>query len=346
MKISINLSEINAPWGGGNRFIKSFSKFFIQNGHEVTNDLSDKDIDIIFLMDPRPNHPQSNYSLYQILKYIKNIKEDTIIVHRINECDERKKTNFINNLLLNCNYFTDHTVLVGSWLKDLKIMHSNNFDNYSVILNGADETIFKSYLDKKILNNEVNLVTHHWSNNYYKGFDIYSHIDKNIAGKIIDNHKINFTYIGNLPKKIIFQNTRVLDPLDGNDLVDILNMQNIYITASLNEPGGNHQNEGAACGLPILYRNSGCLPEYCANYGVEFNTTNFDIKLKEIINNYEFYLSKIQNYPNISSNMNRNYLKLFAELINNKKEIIKKRQFIKNNLNNKLKFFNFYLSLL
>ena len=62
-----------------------------------------------------------------------------------------------------------------------------------------------------------------------------------------------------------------------------------YITASINEPGGNHQNEGALCGLPLLYSNSGCLPEYCDGYGIKFSKSNFENKLIEFFQNYSFF---------------------------------------------------------
>ena len=49
-----------------------------------------------------------------------------------------------------------------------------------------------------------------------------------------------------------------------------LKRHHAYVTGSMNEPGGNHQNEGALCGLPLLYRRSGCMPEYCAGFGIDF----------------------------------------------------------------------------
>ena len=36
-----------------------------------------------------------------------------------------------------------------------------------------------------------------------------------------------------------------------------LKKHDIYITASENEPSGNHHMEGALCGLPILFKDSG-----------------------------------------------------------------------------------------
>ena len=72
-----------------------------------------------------------------------------------------------------------------------------------------------------------------------------------------------FTYVGNLPKGFAFKNSRYVPPLDGEALAAELRSHHVYVTGSQNEPGGNHQNEGALCGLPLIYRTSGCLPEYC-----------------------------------------------------------------------------------
>ena len=39
--------------------------------------------------------------------------------------------------------------------------------------------------------------------------------------------------------------------------------------------------------MPILYINSGGIPEYCDGFGEKFNPLNFETKLEEIIKNYE-----------------------------------------------------------
>ena len=86
------------------------------------------------------------------------------------------------------------------------------------------------------------------------------------------------------------------NPLSGLELSDKLKNNHIYITASLNEPSGNHHIEAAQCGLPILYINSGGIPEYCEGYGVMFNEENFEEQLNEIILNYETYFENLKNY--------------------------------------------------
>ena len=62
----------------------------------------------------------------------------------------------------------------------------------------------------------------------------------------------------------------VFTPKHDKELADIIKENNIYLTASLIEPGGNHQNEGLNCGLPVLYLNSGCMEEYCKGYGLDY----------------------------------------------------------------------------
>ena len=93
--------------------------------------------------------------------------------------------------------------------------------------------------------------------------------------------RVAFTYIGNLPKKFKFVNSTVIEPLSGKPLADKIKENYIYLTASINEPSGNHHIEAAQCGLPILFIDSGGIPEYCEGFGVKFSLENFEQKLDE-----------------------------------------------------------------
>ena len=53
-----------------------------------------------------------------------------------------------------------------------------------------------------------------------------------------ENENIEFTYIGNIPDNIHFKNIIVKEPLSGSVLASEIK-NNIYITASRNEPSGN-----------------------------------------------------------------------------------------------------------
>lgn len=335
MKIAVNIKSKDGPWGGGSAFIDCLEKYFKKKNINIKHDLNDNDIDIILILDPRFRHPLKNFSIGSIFRYLKFKNPKAIIVHRINECDERKNTNFMNNLLKTSNYLADHTVFVGSWLKKLDLWEKKN---YSVILNGSDKSLFYQRVIKKL--SPYSLVTHHWSDNNMKGFDIYKKIDL-LLNKTYWKNKISFTYIGRLPKNFKFTNTRVLEPLFKENLAKEISRHHIYVTGSINEPGGNHQNEGALCGLPLLYRKSGCFPEYCKGYGVEFIYDNFEESLKQIIKRYKFYKKKMKYYPHTSDRSMGQYEKLFRDLISKRDKILQDRS----KSNNLFKDINFFFRL-
>ena len=140
-------------------------------------------------------------------------------------------------------------------------------NSYNVILNGADKNIFTFKKHNFFNNRKIRLVTHHWGASFFKGWDIYQKIDRMISDDKYKN-KLEFHYIGQRPKDIETKNIIFHKPLSGRELAEELNKNDIYVTGSINEPAGMHHIEGALCGLPLLYRESGALPEYCNGFGI------------------------------------------------------------------------------
>ena len=95
MKISFGLKIKHEPWGGGNQFLLNNFDYFKDRNVKIINHLNDKDIDIIVLMDPRYNSSSSTFNHFDIEKYLKKINKNAIVVHRVNECDERKGTKML-----------------------------------------------------------------------------------------------------------------------------------------------------------------------------------------------------------------------------------------------------------
>ena len=88
-----------------------------------------------------------------------------------------------------------------------------------------------------------------------------------------DNKQYEFTYIGRLPENVLFKNIRHVKPTHGKPLAKELAAHDLYITASIEEAGANHVLEGVASGLPIIYhRLGGSIVEYCAPYGLEYDS--------------------------------------------------------------------------
>ena len=314
LKISINVQNKEGPWGGGNLFISNLKNYLESKGNEVIFNLFDPDIDIILIVDPRMLSESTLYSTKEIEFYKRNINNKCKVVHRINECDERKGTSGINEYYIEANKVADHTVFVSKWLKNIFINSGFSSKNFDVIMSGANSEIFNSR--KRLVwnkNEPLKIVTHHWGNNINKGFDIYSYLDKSIEGEY--KNKIKFTYIGNLNKDLELKFTKVIKPKSGKELANLIKENHIYLTASINEPSGNHHIEGAQCGLPILYRNSGGIPEFTKGFGVEFQgTDDFFESLDELKNSYSTFFEKMKEYPFNSLSMSQEYLDLFKKL--------------------------------
>ena len=327
MKISLGSKIFKGPWGGGNNFVKNLSNYLKKKQCSVHFDLNQKDLDLILLTDPRKESQSACYNHIDIYNYINKVNSNVLVVHRINECDERKNTKNVNKQIINANQFSDFSIFISGWLKNLYTRYKN-FPNSKIIYNGANLDFFFNKSRNIEKNEKFKLVTHHWSNSKNKGFHIYKMIDEKLDNEEF-NKKIMFTIIGNIPKDMQFKNIKHIKPLFDKDLGDALRNNHAYITASTNEPGGNHQNEGINCGLPALYINSGCMKEYCEGFGIEYNKDNIFNKIFEMIEDYDALNKKTFNYSLNQSSMCSQYFDVFTKLLNNKHNIIHNRNWPK-----------------
>tara|TARA_Y100000389_G_scaffold40647_1_gene35235 strand:+ start:7178 stop:8275 length:1098 start_codon:yes stop_codon:yes gene_type:complete len=328
MKVSIGSQIKEGPWGGGNAFVVNLSEFLKRKGHEVFYDLKEQDIDIIIMTDPRTNSEGSSFDHKDIKRYLKYVNYQALVFHRVNECDQRKNTSNVNEFYIEANKVADSTIFVSSWLQNLYKDEGMSQTRNKVILGGANTKIFNNKgIVKWNESSPLRIVTHHWGANWNKGFQIYKKLDERLANGEFKN-KYKFTYIGNLPKSFKFINSQHIPPLSGVALSSELKKHHLYITASLNEPSGNHHIEAAQCGLPLLYIESGGIPEHCNGYGVPFNEINFFEKLNEVSQDYFSHQKKIINYPLNADLMSKNYLDYFYRLLSEKEKIIADRSYL------------------
>jgi len=327
MKIAIGSLPYAGPWGGGNRFVTALCEALANSGHRVTHDLGDRDIDIILLTDPRVRAPNVCFGAGAILRYLALRNPNAIVVHRINECDERKGEPFINHKLVRANYVADATVFVGEWLSRLPVWKSNLRSPWFIVRNGADKQLFNCVGFRPWSGKgPLRIVTHHWGYHPMKGWDIYERLDRMLAEPRW-RERLAFTYVGNLPKGFSFANARYVPAIDGEPLAAELRSHHGYITASINEPGGNHQNEGALCGLPLLYRRSGCMPEYCEGFGVPFDgVSDLEAALQNYFDSYDNLVSEMSRYPWTAERMCREWVALFENLLDEGPRILEQRR--------------------
>jgi len=319
MRISINLKEIVGPYGGGNQFKNYLKKFLNGQGHSVVNHLQDDNIDVILMISPLPNQSSGSYS-YLDVEYYLLAHPQTKVVHRVNYCNlARNNNNFdFDKYLKRANKCADFTVYNSSWIKDVHEKNGLGWGKSNVIIhNGADETMFNN-VNKAVWHagEKIKIVTHHWSKNLNKGHDIYKHLDELLDLPEYHN-KFEFTFIGNLPDGVHYNNVKVLPVKFGKELADELKRHHVYVTAARNEAAGMHYIEAGNCGLPFLYLENSSLPEYCSGWGIGFTETNFEEKLLAMYNEFNQYAERANAYPFTARAMAEKYLKIFENVFAN-----------------------------
>ena len=315
LRISINANRIEGPYGGGNQFANTLEKHLCSQGHEVFRKLA-PDLDVILILAAQKELRITSYDIEAIADYVM-LNPNTIVVHRVNTCDEPRGADLgINRAVLQANRLADHTVFISSFVKELFRKHGIDLTKpHDVILNGADERTFEPRGRSEWQPRQrLRIATHHWSTNYLKGFDIYERLDQ-MLGVEPFRDLFEFTYIGNIPLGVSFQNTSVIPPLFGSDLAQALKKQHVYLTAVRHEPAGMHHIEGMRCGLPVLYLHSGALPEYCAPYGIGFTLVDFEKRLLEMRERYLDLQETVLDCPYTGSRMAAEYEALFQDLV-------------------------------
>lgn len=322
MVVSVGMRLREGPWGGGNQFGAALAEYLGRHGVAVVFDLARPDIDIILLTEPRRELEICAFDDRDIAAYRARVNPRVLVVHRVNECDERKGTTGVNARLREANAVADATVFISSWLLQLHVSQGMAAPERHVILNGANPAIFHPRGARRWdRQGPLRLVTHHWGGNRRKGFDVYERIDAMLAAPALRKRLI-FTYIGNLPAGTHMPNTRIVAPLHGEALAAELRSHHVYVTASENEPAGMHHIEGAACGLPLLFKRSGALPEYCSDFGIGFDGDDFPEALSTMMTTYHVWADRAAGYPHTSERMGDEYLALFTSLLRGRKDAV------------------------
>jgi glycosyltransferase involved in cell wall biosynthesis len=316
-KIAIGYEIRNGPWGGGNQFLISFKDYFEKRGAKIVHRLSDKDLSLIILINPRKG--SGTFDHKDIERY-KRFNPKVKVIHRINETDKAKNTNNIDRLRLKANKVVDAVVFVSEWVRDYYI--EKGFDPtfpHTVIRSGPDEKIFnpEGYIPWK-RGIPLKIVTHHWSDNYMKGTDIYQYLDELLDDEWMRRF-FEFTYIGRLPNGIKFKNTRYVPVLQGKSLAEELRKHHVYLTAARWESCSMHQLEGACCGLPLLFIDEGGGAVECSiGFGIQFSKSTFILNLFKILEKYAELQPKMKEFPLNASATNKKYEELIEKLLENR----------------------------
>lgn len=260
MKLYINRFPVNGPWGGGNSFVRAFHQYAPGMGAELVKPESFANAPDVILVAGLDNDGYGISAEQAIMyKAMMEGKKDVKLVMRVNENDARKGTSNVDAALLKLMSHMDGVVFVSTWLRDYFVELGWKGQNDAVIINGVDKDIFKP--QPKLNNGKLNIVAHHWSDNRMKGADTYEKIDE-LVGKAPD--KFSFTYIGR--HKCNFKHTTVVRPLFGKKLGEELGKYDVYVSASVADPGPNHILEALACELlTYVHKDGGGCVEFAGS---------------------------------------------------------------------------------
>tara|TARA_R110000796_G_scaffold251782_1_gene384016 strand:+ start:2830 stop:3738 length:909 start_codon:yes stop_codon:yes gene_type:complete len=299
MKVNIIYETTDAPYGGGNQFLKAIRRTMVEMG--VYTEEADADI---FLF----NSHQSVEKVTSLRKKYPNKK----FIHRIdgpirlyNKMDDNR-----DNIVyyLNAN-IADATVFQSSWSKKANIRLGMNDDKPSAIINNAsDHNIFYDMQLKK--GTKTKLIASSFSPNIKKGFHFYKFLDDNL-----DFEKFDFAFAGNSPVK--FKNIKTLGCIPSKELAKEMNYSDICITASENDPCSNTVIEALSCGLPVIALDSGGHKELIGSAGEYYTTKeNMIFAIEKVSKNVESYKEKIISRP--INEITGQYLRFFENILDAK----------------------------
>ena len=315
--VAINRRPSRGFWGGGNQWLEQIIRSLRQDGYSVRFDLKTS-VDCILMADPRSGRDVT-FDVGEIAAH-KSRYPHTVCIQRVNDNDRHRGSADRDRSQADASRVADHTVFVSAWLREYEI--ERWFDPaqpHSVITNAADSRIFHP-LGRAALTPEtpMRLVTHHWSDNWSKGFAVYAEIDRLIAEGELPNTEL--WVIGRWPDEIRWRAARTFPPTRGAQLGQLLRRCHVYVTASQWESSGMHLVEGMQCGLPVLYQaNGGGNVEIAQPVGICFRD---DVRraIDEMRTTYPRWRQAVLANPLSGGRMCSEYQTLIQQLITSRRD--------------------------
>lgn len=279
LKICVLFDVISTPWGGGNQFLKGLAAELVHKGHDVTSrPTSSTDVILLnaFRFSTRKYLTPSQVAhlkrtgrfsrLGGLLPPRFHMRRSRLVpplVHRVDGVPElaRGHRTAADDLQPAVNRLTDHTVFQSQFCKRTFASHCRFTPESSrIILNGVDPTMFFPDPANTWADGPIRLVAVSWSPNPRKGFAAVADMSR-LPG-------IEMTFVGNWCPDVDPANVKLVGVLQSAEVAGLLRSSHAMLHAAWNEPSANAIMEAMACGLPVIYRDSGGNRELAGDYGV------------------------------------------------------------------------------
>ena len=137
-----------------------------------------------------------------------------------------------------------------------------------IINNGVPSDIFFPLSSSIPQNDTLRFIAVSWSSNPMKGFATIA--------KLSLLPKVSVTFVGNWCTAINPEKVHLLKPVTEREIAKMLRDHDVFIHAAKNDPSSNAIIEALACGLPILYEDSGGNSELVKDCGVPLVNNNIE----------------------------------------------------------------------
>lgn len=280
LEICILFDITSNNWGGGNQFLRSLASELSQMGHTVTQRPT-KTTQVILLnsfLYARGKHlvPRQVAQLRQSGKMsvlgkiiplsiqMKRSRNGPALIHRVDGVPElaRGKRTLADDVQPAVNRLTDYTVFQSEYCRTT-FSEQCGFSpaNSTVIHNGVDPRLFHPGGDTHSeAGAPLRLVAVSWSPNRRKGFDTLAEMSK-LPG-------VELTFAGNWCPEVGPANVKLAGVLQSQELADLMRSSDAMVHAGWNEACSNVIVEAMACGLPVVYRDSGGNRELAGEFGL------------------------------------------------------------------------------
>ncbi len=198
------------------------------------------------------------------LRYFDTLsRRGPIVVHRVDGVPEltRGHRTVADDVQPAVNRLADYTIFQTEFCRTSFYEHGGDASKRSrIVNNGTDPTVFFPALDTPSLGGGFRLVAASWSPNRRKGFATLAALSK--------VPRLKVTFAGNWCPEIHPEKVELAGVLKPNELARLMRSAHALVHAAWNEPCSNTIVEAMACGLPIIYRDSGGSAELVGHCGI------------------------------------------------------------------------------
>lgn len=308
LQIFVNFKCEQTAYGGGNQFLLKLIKSHKNASYKFE---LQQNIDYYLIMDVRSGS-RKVYKLEEIIEHKKKFNPNSPIILRINDCDYTRDEKKIDKTIIDNLTNFDHIVFNSLFIKNYF------FSNYYINFKDVKFSIFYNSVDMEIFyhishppSTKPKIVTHHWSDNINKGYQIYY--------QLFQQSKIHFDFIGRKFNDAFIPQPKIVPQLSGVELCEKLNEYDIYVSASIYDSCPMHILEALACNLPILYLNQpGGVKDICTNLFTSKVAEPFENiedlmeKIKLMHKNIQYYRGNIEReFKTINDNFSKAYVNFF-----------------------------------